>query len=144
MPMFYKFDYTIRNEEGDVVDSSAEGESLSFIEGDGSMIVGLENALLGREAGEKFTVTLPPEQAYGLPQRQLIKTLSKDMIQTEAKEIQPGMIFQIGSGPNSQVVKVLSIEADGITVDGNHPLAGITFNFDIQVLEARTAEPGES
>lgn len=144
MSMFYKFDYTIRSEAGDVVDSSAGGESLSFVEGDGSMIVGLENALLGREAGERFSVKLPPEQAYGLPQRQLIKTISKDMIQTEAEEIKPGMIFQIGSGPNSQVVKVLSVEEDGITVDANHPLAGITFNFDIHVLEARPAEPGES
>ena len=67
----------------------------------------------------------------------------KDMIQTDADEIQPGMIFQFGSGDSSNVVKVVSVEADGITVDGNHPLAGVTFNFEIHVLEARQAEPGE-
>ncbi len=143
MPMFYKFDYAIRNETGEIVDSSAGGESLSFIEGDGSMITGLENALLGREEGEKYSVTVSPEEAYGWPQRQLIRTISRDMIQTDAEEIVPGMIFQIGSGSESQVVKVLTIEEEGITVDGNHPLAGITFVFDIHVLEVRSARADE-
>ena len=108
------------------------------------MIVGLEDALRGRDAGDQFSVTIGPEQAYGLPQRQLIRTISRDMIQTDADEIVPGMIFQIGSGDSSQVVKVLTIEADGITVDGNHPLAGIAFNFEIHVLEVRPTGMDES
>jgi len=62
------------------------------------------------------------------------------MIQTDAEEIKVNMIFQIGSGTDSQVVKVVSVEKDGITVDGNHPLAGIALNFDIQVLEVRQVE----
>lgn len=144
MPMFYKFDYAIRNEANEVIDSSEGGESMSFVEGDGTMISGLEKALAGRSIGDDFSVTLGPDEAYGWPQRQLIRTISRDMIQSDAKEIQPGMIFQIGSGHDSSVVKVVSVEEDGITVDSNHPLAGITFNFDIHVLEARQAEPGES
>ena len=143
MPMFYKFDYAIRNEADEIIDSSADGESMSFVEGDGSMIAGLENALVGRSIGDEFAVTLGPDEAYGWPQRQLIRTVSKDMIQSDADEIQPGMIFQIGSGDDSSVVKVVAVETDGITIDGNHPLAGITFNFEIHVLEARQAEPGE-
>ena len=144
MPMFYKFDYAIRNEANEVIDSSDGGESMSFVEGDGTMIPGLEKALTGRSTGDDFSVTLGPDEAYGWPQRQLIRTISKDMIQSEAEEIRPGMIFQIGSGSDSSVVKVVSVEEDGITVDSNHPLAGVTFNFDIYVLEARQAEPGES
>ncbi len=143
MPMFFKFDYAIRNEANEIVDSSDGGGSLSFVEGDGTMITGLENALIGRNTGDEFSVTLGPDEAYGWPQRQLIRTVSKDMVQSDAEEIRPGMIFQIGSGSGSSVVKVVSIEEDGITVDGNHPLAGLTFRFDIQVLEARQAEPGE-
>jgi len=138
--MFYKFDYTIRNDAGEIVDSSAGGESLSFNEGDGSMIPGLEQALVGHTAGDKFSVTIPPDEAYGWPQRRLIKTVSRDMIQSDAEQIEPGMIFQVGSGTGAQVVKVLSIESDGITVDANHPLAGLTFHFDIHVLEARENE----
>lgn len=142
--MFYKFDYAIRNEANEVIDSSDGGESMSFVEGDGTMIPGLEKALAGRSTGDDFSVTLGPDEAYGWPQRQLIRTISRDMIQSDAEEIRPGMIFQIGSGSDSSVVKVVSVEKDGITVDSNHPLAGITFNFDIYVLEARQAEPGES
>tara|TARA_R110002110_G_scaffold32329_2_gene112345 strand:+ start:105 stop:569 length:465 start_codon:yes stop_codon:yes gene_type:complete len=141
---FYKFDYVIRNEAGDIVDSSAGGESLSFVEGDGTMIPGLERALKGKAPGDEFTVKIEPEDAYGWPQQQLIRTVPKDMIQTDADEIEVGMLFQLGSGAETQVVKVTAVEAEDVTIDGNHPLAGLTFHFDIAVLEARDALPGDS
>ncbi len=139
MPTYYKFNYALRNETGEVVDSSEAAEALFFVEGDGSMIPGLEKAVMGKEVGDEFSVTIGPEDAYGWPQRQLVRTVSRDMIQSDAEEIEAGMIFQIGSGEESQVVKVVSIESDGITIDGNHPLAGITFNFDVHVMEVREA-----
>ena len=139
MPTYYKFKYALRNETGEVVDSSEAAEALFFVEGDGSMIPGLEKAVTGKEVGDEFSVTIGPEDAYGWPQRQLVRTVSRDMIQSDAEEIEAGMIFQIGSGEESQVVKVVSIESDGITIDGNHPLAGITFNFDVHVMEVREA-----
>ena len=139
MPTYYKFNYAIRNDTGEVVDSSEAAEALFFVEGDGSMIPGLEKAVMGKEVGDEFSVTIGPEDAYGWPQRQLVRTVSRDMIQSDAEEIEAGMIFQIGSGEESQVVKVVSIESDGITIDGNHPLAGITFNFDVHVMEVREA-----
>lgn len=139
MPTYYKFNYALRNETGEVVDSSEAAEALFFVEGDGSMIPGLEKAVTGKEVGDEFSVTIGPEDAYGWPQRQLVRTVSRDMIQSDAEEIEAGMIFQIGSGEESQVVKVVSIESDGITIDGNHPLAGITFNFDVHVMEVREA-----
>ncbi|MFT7686386.1 MAG: FKBP-type peptidyl-prolyl cis-trans isomerase SlyD [Candidatus Azotimanducaceae bacterium] len=135
MPTFYKFEYAILNEKAEEVDSSKGGEPLSFTVGDGSMIPGLERALLGHQVGDKFTVTIEPDDAYGHHQRQLVKTISKDMVQTDAEEITKGMVFQVGSGDDTHVVKVIEVEGDGIVVDGNHPLAGITFNFDITVLE---------
>ena len=139
MPTYYKFNYALRSETGEVVDSSEAAEALFFVEGDGSMIPGLEKAVTGKEVGDEFSVTIGPEDAYGWPQRQLVRTVSRDMIQSDAEEIEAGMIFQIGSGEESQVVKVVSIESDGITIDGNHPLAGITFNFDVHVMEVREA-----
>ncbi|MEJ6515085.1 MAG: FKBP-type peptidyl-prolyl cis-trans isomerase [Pseudomonadales bacterium] len=139
MPTYYKFNYALRNDTGEVVDSSEAAEALFFVEGDGSMIPGLEKAVMGKEVGDEFSVTIGPEDAYGWPQRQLVRTVSRDMIQSDAEEIEAGMIFQIGSGEESQVVKVVSIESDGITIDGNHPLAGITFNFDVHVMEVREA-----
>ena len=137
MPTYYKFDYAILNAEGEVVDSSAAGEALSFVEGDGSMIPGLEKAVVGRSVGDEFSVTIPPEDAYGWPQKQLIRTVNKDMIQTDADDIEVGMIFQVGSGDSAEVVKVTEVMEDAVTIDDNHPLAGLSFNFEIEILEVR-------
>jgi len=139
MPDFYRFHYAIKNQDGEVVDTSHSGEPLSFVEGDGTMIPGLERALRGRSQGDEFEVTIAPDDAFGWPQRSLIRTLAADMFQADVDEIKEGMIFQVGSGEERQVVKVIDVNEEGITVDGNHPLAGITFNFEITVLEARQA-----
>lgn len=139
MPYFYQFHYSIKNQEGEVVDTSEGGEPISFVEGDDTMIPGLERALRGREQGDEFEVTIQPDDAFGWPQRSLIRTLSSDMFEADVEDIQEGMIFQVGSGEERQVVKVVDVDDEGITVDGNHPLAGITFNFEIRVLQAREA-----
>ena len=143
MPGYYKFDYVIRNPDDEIVDSSAGGEALSFVEGDGSTIQGLEDALMGKSTGDEFKVTIGPDDAYGWSQRSLIRTVSKDMFELDIDELKLGMVFQVGSGDDVEVVKVTEITNEGITIDGNHPLAGITFNFDIKVLEAREATPEE-
>lgn len=143
MPRYYKLDYVLRNTNGDMVDSSSGGEALAFVEGDGTMIPGLEKAVKGKEVGDEFTVTIGPEDAYGWPQKQLIRTVAKDMIQTDADQIEVGMIFQLGSGSETQVAKVVEVEDDAVTIDANHPLAGLTFVFDIAVVEAREAMPGD-
>ncbi len=136
---YYRFDYAIRNPEGEVVDSSQGGEALWFVEGDGRMMAGLERAVTGRDVGDEFEVTIPPEDAYGWPQRSLIRTVGADMINADVEEIEVGMIFQVGSGDETQVVRVVDVSDDGVTIDGNHPLAGVTFRFDIKVLEVREA-----
>ena len=143
MPKYYRFDYAIKGHDGETVDSSAGGEALSFVEGDGTMIPGLERALEDHGAGDEFEVTIGPDDAFGWSQRSLIRTLSRDMFQADVDEIEEGMTFQVGSGSERQVVKVIDVGEDGITVDGNHPLAGITFHFEIKVLEARDATPEE-
>lgn len=137
--MYYQFEYAIKNDEGTVVDSSEGSEPLAFIQGDGRVVRGLEDALRGRDAGDKFSVTIEPEDAYGWPQRSLIRTLGSDMFDFDLDEIEQGMTFQMGSGIDSQVVKVIDVGEDEITVDGNHPLAGLTLNFDIKVIVAREA-----
>ena len=143
MPGYYKFDYVIRNPDDEIVDSSAGGEALSFVEGDGSTIQGLEDALMGKSTGDEFKVTIGPDDAYGWSQRSLIRTVSKDMFELDIDELKVGMVFQVGTGDDVEVVKVTEVTDDGITIDANHPLAGITFNFDIKVLEAREATPEE-
>lgn len=143
MPFYYRFDYAIRNDGDEVVDSSAGGEPLSFVEGDGTMIPGLETALKGRSPGDEFQVTVGPDEAYGWRQNSLVRTLSSDMFDADVSDVEPGMVFQVGSGDQREVVKVIAVDGDGVTVDGNHPLAGLTFRFDISVREARPARADE-
>lgn len=142
-PRYYQFDYTIRNAEGEVVDTSDGGVPLWFVEGDGRVMPGLEKGLAGKETGDEFDLVIEPGDAYGWPQRSLVRTVAKEMIDANVADIEPGMIFQVGSGETTEVVKVVAVEEDGITIDGNHPLAGITFRFNIKVLEARAATPEE-
>jgi FKBP-type peptidyl-prolyl cis-trans isomerase SlyD len=141
MPHYYRFDYSIRNTDGEIIDGSEGGEALSFVEGDGNTITGLQNALAGRNSGDEFKVTIGPDEAYGWPQRKLVRTVSRDMF--DVGELEIGMIFQVGSGETGEVAKVVSISEDEVVIDSNHPLAGITFNFDIKVLEAREATADE-
>ena len=141
MPHYYRFDYSIRNTDGEIIDGSEGGEALSFVEGDDNTITGLQNALAGRNSGDEFTVTIGPDEAYGWPQRKLVRTVSRDMF--DVGELEVGMIFQVGSGETGEVAKVVSISEDEVVIDSNHPLAGITFNFDIKVLEAREATAEE-
>jgi|TARA_Y100000310_G_scaffold344877_2_gene460203 FKBP-type peptidyl-prolyl cis-trans isomerase SlyD len=143
VPGYYRFDYSIMNDDGEVVDSSEGGEPLSFVEGDGTMIKGLQRALQGRSAGDVFKVTIPPEDAYGWPQRSLIRTVFPEMFEGIDGDIEVGMLFQVGSEDEAEVVKVVAVNGDEISVDGNHPLAGITLNFGISVIEVRDATPDE-
>ncbi len=141
MPYYYRFDYLIRNADGEIVDGSESGEALSFVEGNKNTIVGLQNALAGRMAGDEFKVTIGPDEAYGWSQRNLVRTVSREVFDVGKLEV--GMIFQVESGETGEVGKVLSITEHEIVIDSNHPLAGLTFNFDIKVLEAREATTDE-
>ncbi len=143
MARYFKFDYAIRNDDNEIVDSSDGAEPLSFVEGDGTTIPGLENALKGRSVGDEFSVTIPPDEAYGWPQRSLIRELPLKMFDADVDDINVGMVFQVGSGDETEVVKVVAMNSEEITIDGNHPLAGVTFHFDIQVLESREVTPGQ-
>ncbi|MDP4639690.1 MAG: FKBP-type peptidyl-prolyl cis-trans isomerase [Pseudomonadales bacterium] len=143
MVMFYRVDYSIFTPTGEVADSSAGGATLAFIEGDGTMMPGLEAAVRGKEEGDTFRVTIEPDMAYGYPQRALIRTVSTETINASVAEIQPGMIFQVGSGSEAEVVRVVEVVEDGIVIDGNHPLAGVTFNFELSMVEVREASLDE-
>jgi FKBP-type peptidyl-prolyl cis-trans isomerase SlyD len=141
MPHYYRFDYSIRNTDGEIIDASEGGEALSFVEGDDNTITGLQNALAGHNSGDEFKVTIGPDEAYGWPQRKLVRTVSRDMF--DVGELEIGMIFQVGSGESGEVAKIVTVSEDEVVIDSNHPLAGITFNFDIKVLEAREATAEE-
>lgn len=138
----YKVAYQLKNKAGDVVDSSAGGQPLHFVTGAGQVIEGIEKALEGRSEGDCLEVTIPPELAYGERSEELMRTMPRSMFQG-VEELKEGMKFQTNSGDSAQVVKIVGFEGDQVRIDANHPLAGFTLYFDLEILEARDATEDE-
>ena len=135
--------FVLSNTDGEVLDSSEEHGPLAYIQGHGQMIPGLETALEGKSQGESFKVTVEPEQAYGVFDEELVQTLSRDDFQGVDK-LEVGMQFEAQDPEgDDRVVTIASLDGDEVTVDGNHPLAGETLNFEIEINEVRAATAEE-
>ena len=135
--------YTLTDNDGKVIDSSIGDEPLNFLSGTGNIIPGLDDALQGCEAGDKKQVQVEPAQGYGEYDDTLVQKLPTEMF-SGVEDIQPGMEFQTES-PKGQThfVVVSKVEDDGVTIDGNHELAGVTLNFDVSVESVREATASE-
>ena len=129
--------YTLTDEKGVVLDSSAGEEPLTFVHGAGTMIPGLEKGLLGSSAGDSLKVSVAPAAGYGVRDEELVQKVPRKNFPVEDVEV--GMHFQTRSPSGPRIVTVLATDNENITVDANHPLAGTTLNFDVQVLEVRAA-----
>ena len=135
--------YTLTNDDGEVLDSSIGDEALVFLQGSGNIISGLEDALVGKVAGDKFNVRIEPEDAYGELMEDMIQVISRDMFEG-IDDIEVGMQFHADVSSGSGVVTVVSIDDDNITIDGNHPLAGLALTFDVEVIDVRPATEEEA
>ncbi|HEX7597701.1 MAG TPA: peptidylprolyl isomerase [Polyangia bacterium] len=131
--------YTLTDEKGTVLDSSAGEEPLTYIQGQGKMVPGLETALLGKSAGDSLKVSVVPAEGYGVRDEDLVQTVSRKNFPVEDVEV--GMHFQARGPEGARIVTVVATDTDNITIDANHPLAGTTLNFDVQVIEVRAATP---
>lgn len=136
-------EYTLTDQQSAVIDSSEGGEPLSYIHGTGNIIPGLEEALSGKAPGDELQVTIPPEHAYGERDDSLLQVVPKDRFESP-EEIQVGMQFHAQSNSGDPyVVTVVDVDKDNVTVDGNHPLAGMTLHFDVKVVDVRDATKEE-
>ncbi len=136
-----KMHYSVLDNNKNTIDNSFDGEPLVFIVGTGFLIPGLENALLGKEAGDTFSVTVEPEQGYGERHDDLMQAVPKSMF--EGMEIEVGMQFRATTDAGDQSVMIIEIQDEDVIIDGNHPLSGITLHFDVEVLEVRDATEEE-
>jgi len=134
--------YTLKDNDDNILDKSEDG-SFCYLHGASNIIPGLENALTGKTTNDTFSVTIPPEEAYGVHDEAKSQDVSRDMFPAEV-DIEAGMQFN-AQGPEDQtiVVTIKNVEGDTITVDGNHPLAGVTLNFNVTVMEIRDATTEE-
>lgn len=134
--------YTVTDTAGNQLDSSSGGEPLVFLFGHGALIPGLEQALHGKNAGEKFVSNIAPADAYGERHDQLVQAVPKSMF--EGMDVAVGMRFR-ASGPDGreQPVIIIDVTDEEVVVDGNHPLAGIELNFDVEIVLVRDATAEE-
>ena len=127
--------YTGSLDDGTVFDSSREKTPLEFTIGNGEIIPGVENAVIGMSEGEEKKVTIPPEQGYGPRSEQAVMEIPKDQLPNDI-EPEVGMILQGGTHDGSTVrLRVTEVKEDSLTVDANHPLAGQNLNFDLELVE---------
>jgi FKBP-type peptidyl-prolyl cis-trans isomerase SlyD len=130
--------YTLRDDQGAVLDTSSGRTPLSYLHGKGNIIPGLEQALAGKNAGDKLDVTVAPEQAYGRRDERLVQILPRARFEQGAG-LQPGTQLRATTPQGARIVTVVKVERDFVTVDGNHPLAGRTLHFSVEVAEVRRA-----
>lgn len=135
-------DYTLKNDEGDVLDTSEGREPLSYLQGSGNIIPGLENALEGTETGDTLSVVIPPEEGYGERNDELVLSVDPANFQDQS-QVQLGARFQVQTESGVYLATVMGITDEVVTLDLNHPLAGETLHFDVEVTDVQEASEEE-
>ncbi|MBX2963849.1 MAG: peptidylprolyl isomerase [Cyclobacteriaceae bacterium] len=133
--------YTLRDNDGNILDSSIGKDPLLYIQGIGNLIPGMEEGLEGRSKGEKLDIKVSPEKGYGVRNDSLIQKVPRTAFGDQ--EVKPGMQFQAQTNAGAQIVTITEVGLENVTVDGNHPLAGVGLNFSVEVMEVRPATEDE-
>ena len=135
--------YTLTDNEGNVLDSSEGAEPLTYLHGAGNIIPGLEKALVGKIEGDTQQVTVEPAEGYGEVMSELMQTVDKAAFQG-VESVEVGMSFEAQTSDGSvQHIVVSKVDGDQVTVDANHPLAGVVLNFDVEIVSVREATEEE-
>ena len=133
--------YTLTDDKGIVLDSSTGKDPLLYIQGIGNLIPGMEEGLEGKKKGDKFDIKVSPEKGYGERSESMIQKVPRSSFGDQ--EVHKGMQFQAQTGQGTQVVTVTDVGLESVTVDGNHPLAGVGLNFAVEVMDVRGATEDE-
>jgi FKBP-type peptidyl-prolyl cis-trans isomerase SlyD len=135
------FHYTLTDSTGQALDSSTDGEPLTFLEGVGQIIPGLEGHLKDMKVGDKKQVTVKASDGYG--EKDPKNVVEVPLEQMPTRSIKVGDRFRAGQETHSPVVTAVKVTDTHVTLDGNHPLAGMDLNFDVEVTEVREATEDE-
>lgn len=136
------FHYTMTDESGEVVETSRDGEAATFLFGYRQMIESLEGSMLNKEAGDKYSVTLPPEMAYGILRPNSQMRVGLKNLQFEGK-LEPGMMVPLRTKEGLRPVTVVKVGKFNADIDTNHPLAGKVLTFDIEIVDVRESTEEE-
>ena len=135
-------DYKLTSDEGEVLDTSEGEEPLAYLHGVGGIIPGLERELEGKQAGDQFQIVIVPADAYGERDDTLKQEVAREQFEGP-EDLALGMQFQVESEAGPTMVTVVEIDEDVVTIDGNHPMAGINLHFAVTVREVREATEDE-
>ncbi|MCF8275682.1 MAG: peptidylprolyl isomerase [Flavobacteriales bacterium] len=136
--------YTLKDNTGETIDSSEGKEPLAYIQGIGNLIVGLEEELEGKAAGDKVKATVAPEKGYGLRHEENVHIVPLSGFQADGDEqLEVGMQVRVETNEGISMADVVKIEGDEVTLDLNHPLAGETLHFDVEIIDVRDATKQE-
>ncbi|MBN2584172.1 MAG: peptidylprolyl isomerase [Planctomycetes bacterium] len=127
--------YTGRFDDGEVFDSSADGDPLEFTMGEGGLIAGFEAAVLGMDIGESKTVEIAPEDGYGPHMKELVMTVERSDLPPDLEPEVGMQLRSVQDDGREMLLVVTAVGDDGVTLDANHPLAGRALTFDIQLVE---------
>ncbi|MBW7845570.1 MAG: peptidylprolyl isomerase [Bacteroidia bacterium] len=133
--------YTLTDNAGTVLDTSVGNAPLVYLHGHGNLIPGMETGLENRVAGEKLNLKIAPENGYGKRMEEFVQKVP--MSAFNGQDVKVGMQFEAGSQEQRYVVHVVEVNETEVTVDGNHPLAGVELNFDVEVIAVRSATADE-
>lgn len=137
-----QFHYRLTNEKGDLIESSEGNAPTAYLHGHRNVITGIEAAMEGKQAGETFSTTITPENAYGPHNPNAVHRVPVKHL-SGAKRWRPGMIATVHTEQGQRKVRVVKVGKFMADVDTNHPLAGQTLTFDIEVVDVREATPEE-
>lgn len=136
------FEFKVTDGSGVLLDSSEESGPYPYLHGVGHLIPGLESRMEGRSPNENFTVSVPPAEGYGERDESMVQRIPRDRF-TDVDELHEGMMVEAHYDNETRVMTVTRIDNEWVTLDGNHPLAGISLYFDVTVKDVREATPEE-
>lgn len=135
--------YTLKDDQGNLIDSSEGKAPLTYIHGNGMLISGMEEGVEGKIKGDKLSLSIPPEKGYGNHNPEYVQDVPRAQFPADV-DIQVGMQFNAsGEAGQVQPVLVTEVKDDSITIDGNHELAGVNLNFNVEIMEVREATAEE-
>ena len=134
--------YTLKDDAGEVIDSSVTAEPLAYLHGHGNLVPGLERELEGKQAGDKLNVQVSAADGYGEFNKELVQRVPRRALQG-ISNLRVGLRLQAQTPEGPRPVVITNITGDMVTIDGNHPLAGKALNFEIEITDVREATEEE-
>lgn len=136
--------YTLKNNEGQVLDQANEQQPFMYLHGTQSIVPALENALTGKNVGDTVQIHIPAAQGYGERHAELVQPVPRAAFAgVPAEHLVVGSHLQAQTDEGVRVVTIAAVDAQNITIDGNHPMAGVDLNFDVKVVGVRDASAEE-